>query len=170
MRPGNRQQRRIGALCGSIGPRGSLWFYWAADGTSTWHPEQIVGPGTMQGAPAMAAGNNTMEIAVRATDNSLRYYWSYDGTPTWYQQIRALGPFDIAPTKGYLSLRRRKQCQRPDGPENHSPRPPCSPPSAAPSTTGAHLATPLVMRGSRRAAVPADQAGIQAARSRVPAG
>ena len=65
------------------GPRGSLLFFWAADGTATWHPEQIAGPGTMQGTPAMTAGNYTMEIALTATDGSLRYYWSYDGTPTW---------------------------------------------------------------------------------------
>jgi hypothetical protein len=32
-------------------------FFWAADGTSTWHPEQVAGSGTMQGAPAMVAGN-----------------------------------------------------------------------------------------------------------------
>jgi len=63
------------------GPRGFLLFFWGADGTATWHPEQIAGPG-MQGGPAMAAGNGTEEIALTATDGSLRYYWSYDGTPT----------------------------------------------------------------------------------------
>jgi hypothetical protein len=44
-------------------PDGSLWFYWAANGTSTWHPEQVAGPGTTATAPAMVASGNAIEIA-----------------------------------------------------------------------------------------------------------
>ena len=73
-----------GIQIAASGPGDSLMFFWAVDGTNTWHPEQVAGPGTMQGGPAMVAGNYTEEIAVTATDGSLRYYWSWDGTPTWY--------------------------------------------------------------------------------------
>ena len=80
------------------GTGGSILFFWAADGTSTWHPEQVAGPGTMQGTPAMVAGNYTMEIAVTATDGSLRYYWSRDGTSTWHgAQIAPPGSVSASP-------------------------------------------------------------------------
>ncbi|HJY74233.1 MAG TPA: hypothetical protein VJ347_20855, partial [Streptosporangiaceae bacterium] len=63
-----------------------------------WHPEQVAGPGTMQGAPAMVAGHYTEEIAVTATDGSVRYYWSYDGTSTWYgAQIAPPGTASASP-------------------------------------------------------------------------
>ena len=70
-----------GVQIAARGTGGSLLFFWAADGTSAWHPVQVAGPGTMQGTPAMVAGNNTMEIAITATDGSLRYYWAYDRYP-----------------------------------------------------------------------------------------
>jgi len=29
----------------AVGPRGRLKFYWAVNGTSTWHPETVAGIG-----------------------------------------------------------------------------------------------------------------------------
>lgn len=81
-----------------IAPDASLWFFWNINGTTAWHPEEVSGPGTMQGAPAMVAGPYTTEIAVTATGGSLRYYWSYDGTSTWYgAQIAFPGTASTSP-------------------------------------------------------------------------
>ena len=44
-------------------PDGSLWFYWATNGTPTWHPEEVAAQGTPASAPAMVASGNAIEIA-----------------------------------------------------------------------------------------------------------
>jgi hypothetical protein len=46
----------------AIGAGGSLWFYWAYDGTSTWHPQELSGPGTTFASPAMTTSSGTYEI------------------------------------------------------------------------------------------------------------
>ena len=55
----------------------------AARAPGTGHSQMVDGYGSMQGTPAMTAGNYTMEIAVTGRDGSLHYYWSNDGTPAW---------------------------------------------------------------------------------------
>jgi hypothetical protein len=47
----------------ATGADGSLSFYWAADGTSTWYPVLLSGPGTTWSSPAMVASSGTFEIA-----------------------------------------------------------------------------------------------------------
>ena len=47
----------------ATGADGSLWFYWAYDGTNTWHPQELSGPGTTIASPAMTTSSGTYEIA-----------------------------------------------------------------------------------------------------------
>jgi hypothetical protein len=42
---------------------GSCWFYWAANGTTNWHPTQIAGPGSTSTSPAMVRSGGATEIA-----------------------------------------------------------------------------------------------------------
>jgi hypothetical protein len=43
---------------------GSLRYYWAYDGTSTWYGAQIAPPGTASTSPAMTRFNGGTEITV----------------------------------------------------------------------------------------------------------
>ncbi len=45
------------------GPNHSLRFYWAVNGTSTWHAETIAGGGSTFSAPSMTVNGNSVNIA-----------------------------------------------------------------------------------------------------------
>jgi hypothetical protein len=77
----------------AVAPDGSLWFYWAADGTSTWHAEQVAGPGivSVHGAPAITDSGGATEIAAATPDGGLDFWWAADGTSTWHYELVA-GP------------------------------------------------------------------------------
>ena len=52
-----------GTVLAATGVDYSLWFYWAYNGTSTWHPQELSGPGTTFASPAMTTSSGTYEIA-----------------------------------------------------------------------------------------------------------
>lgn len=43
---------------------GSLWFYWATNGTATWYSEQVAGPGSTSSAPVITRSSGATELAV----------------------------------------------------------------------------------------------------------
>src|SRR5271166_3812173 len=71
------------------GPNHSLKFYWANNGTSTWHAETIAGAGTTYSAPAMTVNGNAVNIAAMGPDHRLKFYWAVNGTPTWHPETVA---------------------------------------------------------------------------------
>jgi hypothetical protein len=46
-RPGRRITLRIASFLAAAGPRARLKFYWAINGTPTWHPETVAPPGSV---------------------------------------------------------------------------------------------------------------------------
>jgi len=79
------------------GPNHSLLFYWAVDGSPTWHVETVAGPGTTYSPPAMIVNGNNVNIVTEGPDNSLMFYWAVNGSPTWNAETVA-GPgttFDV---------------------------------------------------------------------------
>ena len=64
-------------------PNGSLWFYWALNGTSTWHPVQIGAAGSTEGNPVIANASGATVITAIAPNGSVWFYWNIDGNPTW---------------------------------------------------------------------------------------
>jgi hypothetical protein len=70
----------------AMGPNHNLKFYWAVNGTPTWHPETIAHAGTTFSAPAMNVDGNNVNITVAGHDDSLKFYWAVNGTPTWHPE------------------------------------------------------------------------------------
>lgn len=68
------------------GPRNSLRFYWAADGSATWHTETVAGAGSTFSTPSMAVNGNVVNIAAEGPDNTLRLFWAADGTSDWHTE------------------------------------------------------------------------------------
>ena len=54
------------------GPHNSLKFYWAVNGTATWHAETIAGPGTTFSAPSMTVNGNSVEDLLTALHHANR--------------------------------------------------------------------------------------------------
>jgi hypothetical protein len=73
------------------GPNHSLLFYWATNGTATWHTETIAGAGSTFSAPSMAVNGNTVNVAALGPHNTLTFYWAFDGTATWHPETVAGG-------------------------------------------------------------------------------
>src|SRR5215472_244489 len=71
------------------GPHNSLKFYWARNGTATWHAETVAGPGSAFSAPSIAETSAGVNIAVRGPHNSLKFYWALNGTATWHAETVA---------------------------------------------------------------------------------
>jgi hypothetical protein len=65
------------------GPDNSLDYYWATNGTSTWHPELVGGYNTTYAAPSIAPDGNSAVVAAEGPSNSLDFYWQQDGTTPW---------------------------------------------------------------------------------------
>ncbi len=63
------------------GPNNSLKFYWAVNGTTTWHAETVAGRNTTYSAPSMTVNGNVVNIAAMGPDHRLRFYWAVNGTP-----------------------------------------------------------------------------------------
>jgi hypothetical protein len=63
-----------------------LDFYWAVNGTTTWHPEQVAGTGTTHSAPSMTTDGNSVNITARGTGQSLWFYWAVNGSSTWHPE------------------------------------------------------------------------------------
>ena len=71
------------------GPHNSLKFYWAVNGTATWHAETIAGPGTTLSAPSMTVNHNSVNISAMGPGHRLKFYWAVNGTPTWHPETVA---------------------------------------------------------------------------------
>src|SRR5580700_6162414 len=80
------------------GPNESLVLYSAVDGTSTWTPEMVAGPGTTYSAPSMIL-NGSIDIAVQGPNDSLTFYWAFNGSSTWHAEtVAAPGTTYSAPS------------------------------------------------------------------------
>lgn len=51
-----------GTEIAATGTGGSLRFFWATNGSPTWHPEQVEVPGTTSTSPQMITSGSTIEI------------------------------------------------------------------------------------------------------------
>jgi len=71
------------------GPHNSLRFYWAVNGTSTWHPDTVAGANTTYSAPAMAVNGNSVNIVAMGPRHRLRFYWAVNGNSTWHTETIA---------------------------------------------------------------------------------
>ncbi|MGO8957782.1 MAG: hypothetical protein ACLQFR_10485 [Streptosporangiaceae bacterium] len=76
------------------GPNHSLKFYWAVNGTPTWHAETVAGAGTTFSAPSMTVNGNSVNIAAVGPKDRLKFYWAVNGTPTWHAETVA-GPGSV---------------------------------------------------------------------------
>jgi hypothetical protein len=75
-----------------MGPNHSLRFYWAQNGTATWHAETIANGRTTYSAPAMNVDSPYVNITAVGRNDSLRFYRAIIGLTTWYaQQIAPAG-------------------------------------------------------------------------------
>jgi hypothetical protein len=63
-----------------------LDFYWAVNGTTTWHPEQVAGTGTTYSSPSMTNDGDSVNITARGTGQSLWFYWATNGSTTWHPE------------------------------------------------------------------------------------
>jgi hypothetical protein len=68
------------------GPNDSLDFYWAVNGSSTWHAEQVAGTGTTYSAPSMTTDGNSVNIAAEGASQRLDFYWAVNGSSTWHPE------------------------------------------------------------------------------------
>jgi hypothetical protein len=76
------------------GPNHSLRFYWAVNGTSTWHAETVAGGGSTFSAPSMTVNGNSVNISAVGAGNRLKFYWAVNGTSTWHPETVA-GPGSV---------------------------------------------------------------------------
>jgi hypothetical protein len=67
----------------------SLRFFWAVNGTSTWHPETVAGANTTNSAPSITTDGNDVNIASVGAGDSLRFFWAVNGTSTWHPETVA---------------------------------------------------------------------------------
>jgi hypothetical protein len=68
------------------GPAATLRFYWAVNGTATWHPETVAGPGRTFSAPSIIQNGNSVNITAQGPAATLRFYWAVNGTATWHPE------------------------------------------------------------------------------------
>jgi hypothetical protein len=66
-----------------------LRFFWAVNGSSTWHPETVAGNNTTYSAPSMITDGNDVNIAAVGAGNSLRFFWAVNGANTWHPETVA---------------------------------------------------------------------------------
>ena len=71
------------------GANNSLRFFWAVNGSSTWHPETVAGNNTTYSAPSMITDGSDVNIAAVGAGNSLRFFWAVNGTNTWHPETVA---------------------------------------------------------------------------------
>ena len=80
------------------GPDNSLKFYWAANGTTTWHAETVAGAGTTFSAPSVAETSSSVNIAAEGPDHDLEFYFAANGSTTWHAQ-KVAGPVPRTPPR-----------------------------------------------------------------------
>jgi hypothetical protein len=65
------------------GPANSLDFYGATNGSATWHPETVAGPGTTYSAPAVIGNDGSANVVAEGPNNTLTCYWQENGDNLW---------------------------------------------------------------------------------------
>ena len=70
-------------------PKDRLQFYWAVNGTATWHAETIAFVNSTFSAPSMTANHDAVNIAAVGAKNRLKFYWAVNGTTTWHPETVA---------------------------------------------------------------------------------
>jgi len=73
----------------------TLNFYWAPNGSTTWTPETVQGPG-VDSPPSMTTDGNGVIIAAEVPGNSLYFYWALTGSSNWASE-RLPGSTAFAP-------------------------------------------------------------------------
>jgi hypothetical protein len=85
---------RLAPACAGAG-RGSsshsLLFFWAVNGSSTWHKEKVAGTGTTYSAPSMTTDGSDVNIAAEGAKGSLDFYYAANGSATWNAETVADG-------------------------------------------------------------------------------
>ncbi len=76
------------------GTDGSLMFYWAVNGTSTWNEEIVAGADTTASAPSMTTNGNAVNISTVGTNNQLMFYWALNGSGAWHP-VQVSGPGSV---------------------------------------------------------------------------
>ena len=71
------------------GAKNRLKFYWAVNGTATWHAETVAGTRTTYSAPSMTVNGNAVNISSVGAKNRLKFYWAVNGTATWHAETVA---------------------------------------------------------------------------------
>ena len=94
------------------GPHHSLRFYWAVNGSPTWHAEKVAGAGTTFSAPSMTVNGNSVNIAAEGPNHSLRFYWAVNGSSTWHAEKVAGGGHDVLGPVGHGQPRQREHRRR----------------------------------------------------------
>jgi len=74
----------------------TLNFYWAPNGSTTWTPETVQGPG-VDSPPSMTTDGNGIIIAAEGPSNSLYFYWALNGSSNWASE-RLPGSTAFAPS------------------------------------------------------------------------
>lgn len=68
------------------GPDNTLRFYWAANGSSTWHRETVASSVNNSTAPSITSNGNAANISDITPAGDLMFYWATDGTSTWHAE------------------------------------------------------------------------------------
>jgi hypothetical protein len=78
----------------TFAPDGELIFYWAVNGTSTWHPETVGSTDTTASVPSITVNGNSVNITAAGPQGQLLFYWAVNGTSTWHPETVA-GPGSV---------------------------------------------------------------------------
>jgi hypothetical protein len=73
----------------AVGAGHRLRFFWAVNGSATWHRETVAGANTTYSAPSMITDGSSVNIAAVGAGNSLRFFWAVNGTNTWHPETVA---------------------------------------------------------------------------------
>jgi hypothetical protein len=71
------------------GPNHSLLFYWAFNGSGSWHTETVGGDLSAAQGPSLTLDGNTFYIAVVHSFGELNVWYDTIGTGTWHQVVLA---------------------------------------------------------------------------------
>src|SRR5271166_810423 len=78
-----------GVVIATEGTAQNLKFYWATNGTATWHAETVAGKNTTYSPPSIVTNGNGVNIVAMGPNNSLKFYWAINGTSTWHAETVA---------------------------------------------------------------------------------
>ena len=76
------------------GAKNRLRFFWAVNGSATWHAETVAGARTTYSAPSITENDHSANISAVGASQRLKFYWAADNTPTWHPETVA-GPGSV---------------------------------------------------------------------------